>query len=234
VCLGTLAAEVPAILVGGGDWMPNHRLLSVYAPLLALALGVTADRLLDSARLPRVALVALVALLAAWCAFWPRGLWWDPSPDAQVASAEPCWGSIAEAAKPALKPSEDVVALEVLGVFAYKNPDVYVLDVFGLTDRRIARQGTYYVPTFGKMDLGYTYSLRPELVLTQIGPDFFGMMESTSSGAYGRNYDTYTLAPPGATERCAGKEFTAGIRKDVAGRILPSFTPFSPKPVESP
>ena len=39
-CLLVVAAELPAVFVNGGDWMPHYRLLTVFAPLLAAPFAV--------------------------------------------------------------------------------------------------------------------------------------------------------------------------------------------------
>lgn len=52
-CLLVVAAELPAVLVNGGDWMPHYRLLTVFAPVLAAPLAVCLSRTLhDSALCP--------------------------------------------------------------------------------------------------------------------------------------------------------------------------------------
>ncbi len=52
-CLLVVAAELPAVLVNGGDWMPHYRLLTVFAPLLAAPLAVCLSNALhDSAVYP--------------------------------------------------------------------------------------------------------------------------------------------------------------------------------------
>jgi arabinofuranosyltransferase len=44
LCTAILTAQVPIVLANGGEWMPHHRLLAVYAPLLAVLSGVALDR----------------------------------------------------------------------------------------------------------------------------------------------------------------------------------------------
>ena len=46
-CLLVVAAELPAVLVNGGDWMPHYRLLTVFAPVLAAPLAVSLSRAFD-------------------------------------------------------------------------------------------------------------------------------------------------------------------------------------------
>ena len=77
-CLLVVAAELPAVLVNGGDWMPHYRLLTVFAPLLAAPLAVCLSRTLHDS------------------AVWPPGA---PAPppasgeDAPPSADHPCsWG----------------------------------------------------------------------------------------------------------------------------------------------
>lgn len=223
---------MPAVLINGGDWMLNHRLVAPYAPLLAVLLGVSADRALASApRVPRAVPLAALALLVVGTAFLPREHRWNPSPDAEIAEAEPCWQTLSAAAGPALLPS-DAMAPDVLGLISYENPEVYSHDLLGLTDRHIALRGDYYVPQFGKTDVAYTYhEVRPDVVLTQTGPAFFGAMARVSGGTYDETYRTYEFT--GLTA-CRPKVFVVAIREEHVPRILPAFSAFDPKPVEVP
>jgi len=146
--------------------MPYYRLLAVFAPLLGVLLGIAVDCL-------PIRRLAAVAVPIVVCSFFFLHSWtthsWTTPPDAKVAEAEPCWQTLSEKMKPALLPS-DVVALDVVGVFPYKNPGVYVHDTLGLTDRHLAHNGSMYVPQMGKMDHAYTYyKMRPDVILRQFG-----------------------------------------------------------------
>jgi arabinofuranosyltransferase len=232
LCFGAFAAEIPAVLVNGGDWMEHYRLLSVFAPLLAVLLGVAVDRL--SARavpmFPRPALLFLLALIVVCSTFFFLYSW-DLSPDADVAEADPCWQILSEEVKPALSPS-DVMAPDVLGLISYENPDVYSHDPLGLTDRHVALHGDYYVPQFGKTDPVYTYhEVRPDLILYQIGLDPFRDLAAISGGTYDKRYVTYELT--GLTT-CQPKVFVVAISEEHVSRILPAMAELNPQPVRVP
>lgn len=69
LCVGAVAAELAAVLVNGGDWMPHHRLLAVYAPLLAITLGIAAERL-TAYRRPALLAAGAVLLVGATALAW--------------------------------------------------------------------------------------------------------------------------------------------------------------------
>ena len=237
LCLGCVAAVVPAVLLNGGDWMLNHRLVAPYAPVLAVLLGVAADRAHEAAsRIPRVVPLAALALLAAWSAFLPREHWWDPSPDAEVAKVMPCWEALGDAAGDGLRPG-DVVAPEALGYFSYANPDVYSHDIWGLTDRHVALHGDYYLAQFGKGDAAYTYrEIRPDLMVSQTGvTGYLHGMAHVAGPAYDEDYRTFLLSEElNEASSCQRWPFAVAVRQEDVSRILPAFSAFDPKPVEVP
>jgi hypothetical protein len=232
LCLGASLAVVPAVLINGGDWMGNYRLVAVYAPVLAVSLGLALSALGGLVRGRSLRLGVALALVL-WTAFLPREHWWnpkwDPTPDVAVAGAEPCWQEISEELKPALSPS-DVVSTHVLGLISYENPNVYFHDPLGLTDRRVALEGDSYSPTFGKKHYRYTYhGVRPDLLLNQFGrAPFFREMAAVSGGTYDERYATYKLV--GLTA-CPPKTFVVAIRREDVPRVLPALAPFEPRPV---
>jgi hypothetical protein len=232
LCFGAFAAEIPAVLVNGGDWMGHYRLLSVFAPLLAVLLGVAVDRLTARAMplVPRPALLALLALIVLCSSFFLLYSW-DLSPDADVAEAEPCWQILSKEVKPALLPS-DVMAPDVLGLISYQNPEVYSHDPLGLADRHIALHGDYYIPQFGKMDLDYTYhQVQPDLILNQTGLEPLRNIAAISGGTYDKRYATYELT--GLTA-CQPKGFVVAISEEHVSRILPALAELNPQPVRVP
>jgi arabinofuranosyltransferase len=232
LCFSAFAAEMPAILINGGDWMRHYRLLSVFAPLLAVLLGVAVDRLTARAMplFPQPALLALLVLIVVFSTFFFLYSW-ELSPDADVAEAEPCQQVISEKVKPALLPS-DVVVPEVLGVLSYENPDVYSHDIWGLTDRHIALYGDYYLPRFGKGDAAYTYyEIQPDLIVSQTGVT--GLLKGIANTApnYAEQYRTYELT---GLSGCQDKTFVVAISEEQISRIIPALAELSPQPVQVP
>ena len=237
LCVGAVAAELAVVLLNSGDWMLHHRLLSVFAPFLALSLGVALERLSSwrdqGVRLgAKWAATLLLALSAAAMLATP---WWEATPDAKVAKVVPCWEALGDAAGDGLLPG-DVVAPEALGYFSYANPEAYSHDIFGLTDRHVALYGDYYLPQFGKIDASYTYNeIRPDLMVSLTGTwGFLGMIANTGGAAYAEDYRTYQLSE-GLNEApsCQHWLFVVAIREEHVSRILPTFAEFNPQPVYS-
>jgi arabinofuranosyltransferase len=258
LCVGCVLAELPGVLANGGDWMWYHRLLAPFAPVLAVPLAAalvmvegwyadagsssdvgssdsrSAIRRRNAARRRRgvlhgVVVGSLAAILVVGTAFLPREQHvWRSAPDAEVGGpSSSCWAQLADAVKPALR-SSDKVAIDVLGIFSYRIPDLYVYDLLGLTDSHVAREG-YYVPRFGKVDPAYTYSREPALIITRpLENDLWLVtrMAEASGGSYERKYDTYVFDAGQVSENCPNGEFVTAIRTNAAGRILPTLSPY--------
>jgi hypothetical protein len=237
LCIGAVAAELLAVLVNGGDWMPNHRLLSVFAPVLAIPLGVAAGRLETILRpvLPASLLLAVAGFLAVPLAMAWQNYSWEPRPDAHISTGDGCYRAIGEAVRPALGPS-DVIVPAALGLVSYLNPEVYSHDPFGLTDEEIAKHGSYYFASLGKMDPLITYSTDFTFFATHDGPGIPRWLNDETEGEYGREYLTYRLddAVPGQVPGCGGGEYVVAIREDSGPRILPALAELNPQLVQMP
>jgi hypothetical protein len=241
LCLGGLAAEAAAILLNGGDWMPNHRLIAPFAPLLAILLGIAVSRVSEIGRLGRPLSVALVAVGAVWM-LWPHN--WEGGPDADIREADGCYEAIAVELAPALRPS-DVIAPDALGLASYVDSHVYSHDKFGLTDPEIARHGPYYTPTLGKLDPLYTfYQISPTVYFAHGGAHDPRWVESLTDGEYTRRYATYRLrgmehsgAPDCRSEMAqyTHKKYIVSIRRGEDNRrLLSALDELEPKPMSIP
>jgi arabinofuranosyltransferase len=236
LCLGGLGAEAAAVLLNGGDWMPNHRLLAPYAPLLAILLGIAVSRASAigwSGRLPSIALLAVGAACTLWSHDWEHG------PDAHIVRADGCYGAIAKELAPQLYPS-DVIAAGALGLPSYIDSQVYSHDELGLTDREIARNGPYYIPTLGKLDPMYTfYEISPTVYFTHGAAHDARWLEYLTDGEFTRRYSTYRLRgiSLSKTPGCQGekRQYIVSVRKGKAeGRLLSALKEFGPKAVSIP
>jgi hypothetical protein len=130
-----LAAGLAVVLSNNGDWMPHHRLLAPYVPMVVLCAALLAA---TSAR--RSIVVAAVLALASIA---PEEL---DRPAAQHLATPSPWpgeanvcrlGRELEAAT--VTPERLVVASELMGVFGYCAPRLPLRDLNGLTDAAIAR-----------------------------------------------------------------------------------------------
>jgi arabinofuranosyltransferase len=237
LCLGLLATQIPVVFANGGDWMDYYRLLSVYAPLLTVLLGLTLQRLAHSGVAARVGVGLLFA--GGVIVMLSTHEYWDITPDATIEKTDPCWQLLSDELGPALFPS-DVVAPEVLGLFAYEHPDVYVHDLMGLTDREVVERSTIYVRLYGQSAPAYTYhKVRPDLVLVHSGFGFLTPMARVSKGTYKDHYSTYSLQDSLRDVRdeqssCARRPFLASIRKQDVPRFLPAIAEFKPQRVTVP
>jgi arabinofuranosyltransferase len=236
LCLGAVAAEAAAVLINGGDWMPNHRLLAAYAPLLAILLGIAVCRVSAmgwSGRLLGVVLLTGGALIMLWQHNWER------SPDAHVRQADACYAAITTRLAPALRAS-DVIVPEAIGLASYVRPEIYVHDKLGLTDREVATNGPYYIPTLGKLHPMYTfYEVRPTVYFTHGDADEARWVEHLTGGEYSRRYSTYRLLQmtPAEAPDCQGEktQYIVSVRKGGAEqRILPTLEPLKPRPLDIP
>jgi arabinofuranosyltransferase len=251
LCLGIVATSIPTVLANGGDWMPNYRLLVIYAPLLAVLLGITADRIAAirySSRIPfpqPVILFVIVLLLLAGISVvlqstkWDvtpdfvgwQDIQWDATPDLVVEKADPCHQELADRVRPALLPT-DRVSPEVLGIFSYMLPNIYSHDFLGLTDSYVARYGTDYISKAGKIAPTYTYyTIQPNLILGHRGLDRLSRIARDSHGTYNENYRTYSLTKPPPHCVPGTQGVVISIRQDSAERIFPVFAELGPQPV---
>jgi hypothetical protein len=245
LCLAIVAAQLPVVLINGGDWMPYYRLLVVYAPLLAVLLGI-AVKLIASYG-PRLSgvlplrsttglgaglfLLAMVVMLLHTDA--PKGIpQWDATPDIAIGKPEPCYRVVADATRSALLPG-DRVSLEAGGVASYMLPNVYSNEMFGLTDRYVAHHGIVYVRAMGKLAPAYLYyTIRPNLIVVHTKFIFLSRIAHASDGAHNDNYSTYSL--PELNCPTYNYPLLISIRKDSVAHILPALAELKPQPVQVP
>ena len=244
--LGIVSMQMLVVLANGGDWMPNYRLLVVYAPLFVAPLGMVVDYFANvrsslGNRFLRTTTQLVAGLIfVAGCVFmihdtppWKeignRG--WPVNPSLSIEQGIDCYRGLADTAQPVLVPTDRAV-LDALGTFSYMLPNIYFQDRAGLTDSYIARHGEPR-PRFGKEDPAYAYyNIQPNLFVSHSGFGLFTPMERASMGTYSETYSTYLLAKPGDT--CSELKMMIGIRRDSVERILPAFAQLEPQPVTVP
>lgn len=215
-----VAVQVPVVLLNGGDWMPNFRLLAVYSALLALTLAISLTSLRRRIRGRRVLAERVIAslLVLSWTHLALQGSWREPG--LTVMPGESCWINLAQRLRPYLHRS-DTVAPEALGFFGYDLPTAHMYDFQGLTDTYTAHHGTIYFSQFGRFDPSYAYfRVRPSLFIFQSGTNNLRPMVAVSRGQYGRTYTTYSVSSDAA---CAGKNVVVSFLHGQAPRLLPAF-----------
>jgi arabinofuranosyltransferase len=224
LCIGVLGVQLPAVLINAGDWMAHYRLLAPYAPLLASLSAIGIDKLFEWLSAERKGNVgwlpaAIVGMVILPVAVMLGNHQWIGRPQLFSARPTPCFENLARLLRPVLVHG-DRVSPEVLGIFSYRLPDVYVHDFMGLTDRRVATEGTRYLKHYGTAYPKYTYDVvRPTVILVQSGFGHLTPMAQAAAGRFNETYSTYSLDQvPGCF---AG--VLMSVRTEEATRILSAF-----------
>lgn len=211
------AAIIPSFLVvlaRSGDWMANHRLLTPLLPSFVILSGI--------------ALLSLHIVLDAGLQTWMNAIivsagvlacaMTSLNPPSGVASTQlgkqflACYTQAGTVLSSSLEPGA-VVATEGIGKLGYVLSDTYILDLLGLVDPYIAKNGTLPTPTFtyGKVDCHYTMDRRPDLFIFH-STNFFAPLNDFGYSEYYRTFQVID-------ESCNFLWF--GIRNDVLDTLLP-------------
>lgn len=212
------AAESFVCVVNGGDWMPHTRLLTPFAPALAIGLGSVVEPLARflAGQWPQMgALAARAWILALAFAGGAASIAAELfRPDLAYRDIE-CHRWIAEALRPHLQ-ADDKVTSEQLGMMGWRLHDTYFHDMFGLTDRYVARHGREYAATFGKSNFEYTIAeVRPTLIVVHSGFLHLKRMNAASGDAVETNYSLYKISDYG---HCRATQMIA-VRADREGAL---------------
>ncbi|MCG8406017.1 MAG: hypothetical protein MI923_12545 [Phycisphaerales bacterium] len=163
--LGTSAMGVAVAVYNFGDWMTSFRLLTPYLPMTTVlvvwgmsdVLAWLRERGRSGWEAPcRVVFAAAVLYCAAGQFQWRRPVV-SRNPDAELAAA---LNASSEAAGL-------LAATDVLGRLSYHADQIRVLDMAGLTDEHIARNGRPS-PPFGRTDFNYVLSRRPDFIMNNV------------------------------------------------------------------
>lgn len=229
--LALVACYLGVVLLNGGDWMPFSRLLAVYSPALALALGLGLLALHDTR--PRHArwLAAALAILIVAAAVLRPVEPWKPWP-ALGLSTSSCYRLVATQLRPALRAS-DVVAPDAAGEFGFLTPETRIHDMWGLADEHIARHGTY-APRFGRLDRAYTLTaVRPALFVVHGEPWHFAELAQVPGGAFTQEYALFDLVGLREMPGCDARIMVA-VRQDARERFLAALRDLGPQPMQLP
>ncbi len=162
---GVVAFGFAAVFATGPDWMPGYRLLVPYIPAWA-ALGVASLVALVSVFTRRVGRVAwpIVLVLAGsiFWAQWPRFLRDRRNCLTRAEGYQEGHEALARWLADATTPGKTVALMDI-GIVGFRNPDLRILDVTGLTDRFIARSPGEFL---GKeFDPAYVFDRAPEMLV---------------------------------------------------------------------
>lgn len=178
-CVSSLGCVVA--IYNFGDWMASFRLLTPYLPLMTLlacwggALVLKRGRASLQAMPAAIIATTTLSLIIVTPIFAFQQSLPDPSrrPDYELAR-------LLESSKQ----SDLLAATDVLGRLSYYAPHVRIIDMAGLTDAYIARRGQPK-PTFGKWDLRYVLSYRPDFLMTNV---LSGWRDVLPDGQFQREY----------------------------------------------
>jgi hypothetical protein len=185
-------AQVAAILVYAGDWMPFARLVSPYFFLF----GVLGSLLVSEGHWRRGSLargLVVLCITASALAFSSGTLSRLP-----WVSTPASWGIAFEHGGEYRKrvpdlaaclTKNDVVAAEKIGQIGYRMPGIVVHDILGLTDAHIARHGSKYYPRFGKTDMTHTLVVvKPTVLLMNSGFSYLNSLDAEGRRHFDAHY----------------------------------------------
>ena len=221
LALAWLGLEAFAILVNGGDWMPNLRLLTVLLPVIAGGALASLPAFAEISAGRRAYLGAVFALVVlainAGSTDWrPRFRSPFATSQAQLRMPIARYRDLADKLSPILKP-DDAVGPEAIGVLGYLLPDQPIHDFLGLTDAHIAKHGTEAHRTFGKSDYAYTVEVaRPSILVVHSGAYHVGRMQRAVHGTLWDRYAVY--------EEIAPRGLWLLLRRDRADELLARLT----------
>ena len=147
-----------------GDWMASYRLLTPYLPILVILAcwGAVLAVKRASTSLPPMRSTIVTATVVGLVLTTPLFSYQRNLP---VPSVRPDF-ELAKLLECSRQP-DLLAATDVLGRLGYYAPAVRIIDMAGLTDAYIARNGESK-PTFGKWDMKYVLSHRPDFLMTNV------------------------------------------------------------------
>ncbi len=231
-CLLVVAAELPAVLVNGGDWMPHYRLLTVFAPVLAALLAVCLSRAFEDWDTPgsaRRRSAWVLGLLTASAVFMLSRSPWEatPGPRFTFHPITSCYQFMATRLKPHLA-TDDIAAAEAVGLFGWILDETTIHDPLGLTSHHHARHGEYHL-NWGKTDYDHLHQVRPAVLVLHEGsvvtPE---KIDRGTGGRFTRDYSAWFVSqqPP-----CAPYRLIVYMEKGRAVHLRPALDGLEVEPL---
>ena len=192
ICVSTsilIGVQITTVMVNGGDWMPNYRLITPWSPLLLICFALVSEHLITQRNF--MAILVIVMIIEVGIADWDGGINYKKAQwklavvpkseteftrisslarDGSASNTVPCilrrrYQGVTELLSNVVKPT-DVIAPEAIGYIGYGLIQTKIHDFLGLTERYIARNGSHYHPTFGKSNLDYSMTkVRPTILV---------------------------------------------------------------------
>lgn len=222
---------LPVVLLNGGDWMADYRLLMPYAPLAvvagALALD-TAARLVPARVRPGLTTLLGGVLVASAFVSVRGGRWRDHANF--VIADPPCYPAVIQRLAPVLRDS-DRVALDGAGVFSYRAPHGYMHDIWGLADAHIAKTGVF-CGNLGRLDRLYSEeTIRPTLWVSHGNPWHYRETSQATNGKFERENNVYQLDALLSAPGCESPMYIAAPKIDDA-RFVAALSELKPRLLE--
>ena len=231
-CLLVVAAELPAVLVNGGDWMPHYRLLAVFAPVLAAPLAVCLSRAFEDWDTPgsaRRRSAWVLALLTVGAVFMLSRSPWEatPGPRFTFHPITSCYQFMATRLKPHLA-SDDIAAAEAVGLFGWILDETRIHDPLGLTSSHHASHGEYHL-NWGKTDYDHLHQVRPAVLVLHEGSVVTpAKIHRGTGGRFARDYSAWFVSqqPP-----CAPYRLIVYIDNNRLDRLRPALDGLTIEPL---
>ncbi len=212
IALTWLAFQIAIVTASGGDWMPGHRFLNVFYPLIVLLAASGFEYVLNRGLRWRALVVAgsgAILLFTQSQSFaWTRArglLQHHALADVLGTYYEPPFIQLATVLKPVLQPN-DVLSPEVLGIFSYLLLDSPVHDWLGLADAHVAHHGTVFYPPYGKAEPAYSVDVvAPSLFAFSSGARNLTVFQEQTRGRFSAHYDSWQVV---------GQPLILSIRRD--------------------
>ncbi len=257
-CLLVVAAELPAVLVNGGDWMPHYRLLMVFVPVLAAPLALCLSSAFETWGAPRSgpgpprpgggglsnalddrdarraarrrSIWMLAALTVSAVFMLSRSPWrTTPGPRFTVHPITSCYQFMATRLKPHLAP-DDIAAAEAVGLFGWILDETTIHDPLGLTSAHHARHGEYHL-NWGKTDYDHLHQVRPAVLVLHEGSVVTPeKIDRATDGRFARDYSAWFVnqQPP-----CAPYRLIVSIDNERLERLRPALDGLAIEPLDA-
>lgn len=157
-CVAGILISLMVTIRNGGDWMPNHRLLTQYSVLYSTSIIVLIGK--KSIR-PIVAIALLLWPLTQTIIGYPDHLGFRMN---YAGGISEFWVETTKRLTGVINDS-DIISAEALGYISYHLPHNKFHDPLGLTDPYLAKKGKLGI-TFGKSDASYSLGvIRPSVLI---------------------------------------------------------------------
>lgn len=201
--LTIIAGQFVFIIFSGGDWMVQYRFAVVAIPFLSLSSAISLDesfKLFSSKlRVPQISVIIILIIIASSLIFADYKI---------IVKETILWNNLKVLSGEIknLIPSNSLIANGSSGIIPYYIPDVTFLDIVGLTNKHIAKNGVRRGTWFEKTLPQYVYDMNPAWLILwkkkdvngiysfeNASPCYFDMAQNENFRKYSleKTYDVY-------------------------------------------